>query len=244
MRNKNMTLTIGITAFLFIFIISLIYVLYCYSYYDGYQKEKYLDEFKKRDYDFVYERLTDKDKINREEFNKVIDLMYNQNTLENIYNTYYKDSNLYSNSEEFIKEFYYGNKKITLDDIEFMKEGKSNLFKRSKFYYKKVNVNNGVNNSAIGIIDNVTFNIERNSTLRIDNKLLNCDDDKCVVDYMFMGLHEVNYISNNYTYYGIVNVTSNVRDINITVLDSLINVKLNLETGVDVFKDQNIINNS
>ena len=61
---------------------------------------------------------------------------------------------------------------------------------------------------------------------------------------MFMGLHEVNYISNNYTYYGIVNVTSNVRDINITVLDSLINVKLNLETGVDVFKNQNIINNS
>ena len=63
MRNKNMTLTIGITAFLFIFIISLIYVLYCYSYYDGYQKEKYLDEFKKRDYDFVYERLTEKNLI-------------------------------------------------------------------------------------------------------------------------------------------------------------------------------------
>ena len=238
MKDKNMSLTIGITAFLFIFIISLIYILYCYSYYDGYQKEKYLEEFNGRNYDYVYERLRNKDKLKIEDFNKVIDLMYNKNTLESIYNTYYRDSKIYNNSTEFINEYFYGNRKISLDDIEYKQVGKSNLFKRSKFYYKKINVSNDFNNSALGIIDNVYFSIDNNSTLIIDNKRLSCVDNRCLVEYMFMGLHEVNYISNGFTYYGLVNVTSNVRDININSLDNLVNVDFDLETGVGVFNER------
>ena len=213
MKDKNMSLTIGITAFLFIFIISLIYILYCYSYYDGYQKEKYLEEFNGRNYDYVYERLSNKDKLKIEDFNKVIDLMYNKNTLESIYNTYYRDSKIYNNSTEFINEYFYGNRKISLDDIEYKQVGKSNLFKRS-------------------------FSIDNNSTLIIDNKRLSCVDNRCLVEYMFMGLHEVNYISNGFTYYGLVNVTSNVRDININSLDNLVNVDFDLETGVGVFNER------
>ena len=53
-----------------------------------------------------------------------------------------------------------------------------------------------------------------------------------------MGLHEVNYISNGFTYYGLVNVTSNVRDININSLDNLVNVDFDLETGVGVFNER------
>ena len=138
MHDKNMKLTIGITFFLFIFIISLIYILYCYSYYDGAQKEKYLTEFNRNNHEFVYENLTDHTKLKKEDYNKVIDLMYNKNTLENIYNTYYKGQRIFNNSAEFINEYYYGNQKIQLDDIEFAQEGKSTLFQRSKFYYKKI----------------------------------------------------------------------------------------------------------
>ena len=240
MHNKNVTITIGISAFLFLFVISLIYILYCYAYYDEAQKEVFVQNYNSKKYDFIFEHLTDKDKLKREDFNKVIDLMYNKNTLENIYNTYYKKNKLYNNSSEFINEYYYGNNKINMDSIEYVQEGKSNLLNRSKFYYKKINLNNGINDSAIGIIDNVTFEIEKDSILKIDNKEISCQDNKCLVDYMFMGLHELNYISNGFTYYGIVNVTSNVRDINITTLDSLVNANLELEVGNNILNFQNL----
>ena len=235
MRDKNMTITIGISVFLFIFVVAIIYILYCYSYYDESLKMEYVDKFKQRNYDFVYERLDNKDKLKQEDFNRVIDLMYNKNTLEDIYNTYYKDSNIYNNSAEFINEYYYGNKRINIEDIEFLQVGKSSLFKRSKFYYKKINLNNDYNSSALGVIDNITFNIDNNSTLIVDGKRLSCKDNKCLVDYIYLGLHEINYISNGFTYYGIVNISSNLRDINVNSLDNLVNVSFDLETGVNVF---------
>lgn len=238
-QNKNIKITIGISVILFVFIVSLIYLLYCYSYYDDYQKEVFTREFNSKNYDNVYDNLKDGNKISRNDFNKVIDLMYNKNTLNNIYNMYYIDSSLYKDNNEFIDEFYYGDKRIDILDIEFYQKGKTTLFNRSDFYYERINLTNSHGfSSSLGVLNNVILKVEDNSSLKIDSKGITCNNDTCTIEYMFMGLHEILYESNGYTYYGILNVTSNVREINVTVIDSLIRINKDEEKEEDIDEDK------
>ena len=44
----------------FSFIIFLIYLLYCYAYYDKYQEEVYFENISSWDLDFFYDNLIDK----------------------------------------------------------------------------------------------------------------------------------------------------------------------------------------
>lgn len=225
-NNKNLFITIGITIFLLIFISFLLYVIYCYSYYDSYQKNNYLKEFNHNNYNFVYEKMVNNDKLSKEEFERVRDLMYDKNTLKNIYNLYYIKSDLFEDLNDFFNNYYYGEKKIDEDDIEFYIEGKSNLFNRSKLYYKKINlINRGGFKSALGILDNVIFEVEDNSKLIIDKNELECSDGLCSVQYMYMGLHEVYYESNGFSYYGLLNLMDNSKNINITNIDSLVKIE-------------------
>ncbi len=239
MTNKNLIITISLTITFFLFILFLLYVIYCYSYYDNYLKDSYVKEFNHHNYNFIYNHLDNHEQLSITEFNSVIDLMYNKNTLKDLYNLYYKDSSLYPDLDSFLNSFYYGDKLITTDDVIFTKKGQSTLFKRSEFTYNKINVSNqSGNTSALGVIDNVVFNIEENSQLTLDGNPLECLSDHCTISSMFMGLHEISYVSNGFTYFGLVNVTSNIRNINITILDSL--VKINEQITSPIVPDASL----
>ena len=55
MKDKNLFITFSITFVLFSFIIFLMYLIYCYSYYDNRQIELYLDGYNSNSWDYVYD---------------------------------------------------------------------------------------------------------------------------------------------------------------------------------------------
>ncbi len=224
-KNENLKNTIYITFFLFSFIAFLIYLLYCYAYYDKSLEETYYKEIADYNYNYFYDNLIDKDGLDREDFDKTVKLMTSVNELKNVFYLYYKNSDIYS-LEEFLSIYYYGDYKISSDDVVFSFNGKTSLFKRKAIFYDEVHLNNGVSKSTWGVLRNIQFNVEENSTLKVDNNELSCDNGVCKDFKIFGGLHEIIYESNNYQYYGIVNVSKDKQVIDITNLDSLVRIDL------------------
>ena len=52
--TKALTTTFGLTILLFGFIIFLLYVIYCYAYYDKYQEQVYIDNINNNKYSFIW----------------------------------------------------------------------------------------------------------------------------------------------------------------------------------------------
>lgn len=227
-ERKSMLITLGITFLLFSFIILLIYLVYCYAYYDENQINIYTDKFNTGNSKYIYDNMFNDSNLTYDDFLISYNLMYDKNTLKNIYYLYYKDNKENSDIsglETFIKTYYYGNKRVNKDNIEFQTYGKTNLFHRMNLDYKKIEVNSiDGYKSTLGLIKNVTILKEDKSRLSIDGKTVNCDGTECIIKNIFGGLHTIKYKSNNIDYYGIINVIRDDQRIDVTTLDSLVTI--------------------
>ncbi len=240
-ESKSMLITIGITLFLFSFIIFLVYLVYCFSYYDEYQMSIYTDKFNLNDSKYIYDNMFNDSDLTYDDFSVSYNLMYDKNNLKNIYYLYYKNSGYYSNLEEFIKMYYYGEYKVSTNNIEYQEYGKTNLFRRKSIDYKLVSVSSiDGYKSSLGLLHNIIIKVEDNSEVVIDDKSINCVDNECLIDNIFGGLHIVKYKSNNIDYYGIVNLVKDKQEIDITNIDSL--VKIEKDVIIELDFDEPVIN--
>lgn len=231
--TKALTTTFGLTILLFGFIIFLLYVIYCYAYYDKYQEQVYIENINNKKYSFIYENLTNKGSLTYEQFISHLHKSTDKDNLLEIFNTYYKDSGLY-NEETFLNRYLFNNIKVDSEDVVFSYDGNTNLFERKNIYIDEIKISNGTLNTTWGVINKVNFKVEDNSILRVDNKELECLNSVCTSDLMYGGLHEVSYVSNGYEYYALVNVYKDKQEINVTNLDSLVKIselEVNLRYG-------------
>lgn len=238
--DKNLKTTLIITFLLFSFIIFLIYLLYCFAYYDKNQEEEYYNYVLNEEYDFIYENMADKDGISKDKFNKVLDIMYDKKNLKDIYYLYYRDSDAIE-LEDFINKYYYGDAKITSDDIIYSINGKTGLFKRRAIFYKSINlVNKKGHKSSLGVKRNVSFIVEDGSKLKIDNEEVECNQGVCSANKIFGGLHEINYVSNGYEYYGLINIVKDKQSIEITNIDTLVRIDLVSDNDILVSNTEDV----
>lgn len=222
MKDKNLLITLSITIILFSFISFLIYTIYCYSFYNPYQEKKLANLYNNQEYDYIYNNL-DNNILTFKEFMIPLNLMYDKTNLNDIYNKYYLKSNI--SQESFINEYYYNNNNIIPDDIEFIYEGKTNLIHRRKIKYSKIYVKNKKENtSTIGLLKNINLLIEEHGEIKIDNNYLTCTENKCNIEYIYGGLHEIIYTSNNNTYFGLLNITKDNDNIEISLINNLIKI--------------------
>ncbi|MBQ8659673.1 MAG: hypothetical protein IJ475_02430 [Bacilli bacterium] len=237
MAKVNAIKTIVITSFLFVFICFMVYLIYCYAIYDKVMESRYIDYYNDVKLDNLYDVLY-VDDLSKEDFNVVTNIMYDKNYLEEIYNTYYIDSTLYSGFDDFVSHYYYGYFNIENDDVEFIKEGKSTINSKRKLTLKKINVYNDKSTSVLGIVTNIKFGIEEKSRLYLDEVLLDCVDNICNIDKLFGGIHTIKYESNGHSYFGLVNINKDNIEISVANLDSLViyernevDLSLKLKTG-------------
>lgn len=219
--SKRIVFTVVVSLVLLGFISFLLYVIYTFGYYDKNEMNELLSIFNQDDFEYVYDHLFEK--LDRDTYDNVIRVMYDKNALKDIYYLYYSNSDYDMN--EFYNEYYYGDKNIILDDITFEKIGKTTLVKRSEILYKNISVvsRNG-KRSTIGVLHNVSLEIDSGSVLSIDGKELECIGNQCILNKVYGGLHEIQYVNNNITYYGLLNIVSDDQVINISGLESLVKI--------------------
>ena len=218
MRNKRFLITFLISIALFSLVIFLIYVVYCFAFYDNNQEKKYLEAFNNGKYDFVYEHLRDADKIDKNLYNYNVNITFNKNKLNEIYELYYKDID----QDEFINKYLFNN--IT-DNVDYYSIGKTDLVKRKELKYNTaLVVNNKGEKTYFGVRRDISLKVDDESVLLVDDKECSIDKDTCKISYIMGGNHTVLYTVGRITYYGIFNVTKDKMEINISNLDSLIKI--------------------
>ena len=222
MNKKNLIMTIVLCFVFVLFIGFLFYVIYVYGIYDKKNKDLYLEEFNNGNFSYVYNNLVNNGKsefVTEDKYNDVIELMYNKNVLNEVYNNYY--SNEYENSDEFFKDYFFGYNDVKLTNIDFISEGKTNLFSRKKIFYKYISVSNksGVK-SIIGVFNDIKLSVTGNGELYVDDIKLECNEE-CIIPEMFGGLHKVSYTLDGKQYFGLINVGY---DINFDLMDIMVEV--------------------
>lgn len=223
MRNKSLTMTITISILLFTFLIFLIYLIYCYTFYDKNKEKDYIARFNNAEYQFVYNHLAN-NQLSYDDFLIPINIMYNKSNLTKIYNTYYSQSHIELN--DFLDTYYYGNRLISHNNVTFVTVGKTNLIKRAELKYQQIEVFNKLGKtSTIGLLNNITIEINDNSLVELDGHPLKCIDNKCPITAIYGGLHELKYQNNNITYFCLVNINKNNGQIDVNLLDNLVNIK-------------------
>lgn len=217
--TKNIIITSSITAIIFLFLLFLIYIIYCYGFYDKWQENNLIENYNNNKYDYIFNHLEqNEENLTRTNYDKIINQTFNKDKLLSIYNTYYKDA---LTEEEFLNRYYFGNIKITKENLIIKKENKTTLFKRAKINYDKVALNKENTKTILGIINNIKINIEDDSLLYIDDNLLECDKE-CNIDKIYGGIHTIKYIKDDYIYYGLLNLYEDNKEINILSIDSLV----------------------
>ncbi len=233
--DKNLKTTLYITISLFSFIIFLVYLLYCFAYYDKNQEELYFAKIENKKYDYIFDNMSDKDGLSKDKYDKALNMIFDSKNLKNIYYLYYKDSDVFE-LEDFLNKYYYGDVDIKASDVTYSQNGKTGLFTRRAIFYKSIDLTNKKGHkTSIGVKRNVSFKIEAGSSLKIDNDLVGCKDGLCNVSKIFGGLHEISYVSNGYEYYGLVNIVKDKQSIDVTNIDNL--VRMDIVSNNDILKD-------
>ncbi len=223
MNFKVIKTTMGITLSLFTFICFLLYLIYCFAYYDDYKLDEYFNKYNDGQYTFIYNNMADKDGLEEKEFTRIVNLMNDKKELKEKYYLYYGLSE--TKIDEFFDEYYFGDSKVGNDDITYTSNGKTGIFSRKAIFYDDINISNKKGNKvSLGVKRNIKFLVEDEAILFIDGKSISCDGGECLVRKMFGGLHEVQYTSNNIKYFAIVNVKDDEEEISITNLESLIKI--------------------
>lgn len=235
--KKHLLLTIIISCLLILFVSGMFYVIYCYGFYNKYQDNMILEYYTSFKFNELYKYFEtgNKEYLSKEMYDKVTDLTFNKINLEKIYNSYYKDSDIYENKEELFKKFYFRYYDVLKKDISMSYSGKTNLFERRDVFVNGIIVKNGYNEeSYFGIVKDVKFVIEGISSLKLDDKTITCSNE-CVVDYMFGGIHEIEYESNGFTYYGLINIFKNEQEVAVAYLDNLVTIEQKVSLDLNNF---------
>lgn len=217
--TKNIIITASITASIFLFLLFLIYVIYCYGFYDKNLKNELIKNYNNSKYDYIYEHLEQNDDyLTRDNYNNVINNTYDYNNIKKLYELYYTNS---FSEDEFIDRYYYGNKHINDESFTFIKEGKTTITKRSDIKYNQIKLNNKNNNTTFGIINNIKLKIDEDSLIYIDNQGITCDKE-CTIDKIYGGIHTIKYIKKDFTFFGLINIKEDNQLIEINKLDTLV----------------------
>ena len=235
-EKRNIFITVLISFLLLIFVGSLSYIIYCYGFYDKKQDNEILEYYSSFKFDELYEEfyIVDATYLEKAVYDNVTDLIFNKINLEKIYNSYYQDTDIFEDKEEFIKKYYFRYKSVTVDDIDYKYEGKTTLFSRREASILGINVENGYEeDSYFGILKDISFVTKGITSFKIDNKEISCNNE-CKIDYIFGGVHEVEYELNGISYYGLVNIKADGETIYVMEIDNLVpifeKVSLDLET--------------
>ena len=223
MENKHILATVFITFFLFSFVLFLIYVVYCFSFYDTYQEKKFVDNFNKGLYDYVYDNLEDSNRIDEDLYNYSVNLNFNEKSLIEIYEKYYKE---YDKSD-FIDSYLFSNR-VQIDNFHFKSNIKTSLTKRRDLKYIRIDVRTAnQKKTSFGVMRNISFETPENSKLIVDEKECSINENICHFDYLLGGLHTVFYENNNTVYFGLANVFDDNLKIVVSGLKSLVVVNSN-----------------
>lgn len=222
--TKALTTTFSLTIILFVFIVFLLYVIYCYAYYDKYMELEYTNSFNNGDYNFVFDKMVGKGNLTYEQFTYSLDKLTDKERLNEIFDSYYKDSGIY-NKEVFLDTYLYKLNNVVESDIKFSTNGKTNLFTRRAIFYDEIKITNNKSYTNIGVFNKISFKVEDKSILRVDNKELECINNVCITDKIYGGIHEISYVSNGYEYYALVNINKDKQSIEVTNLESLVKVR-------------------
>ena len=222
MKDKNLIFTFCITFVLFSFVIFLMYLIYCYSYYDNRQVDILLENYNTDKWDYVYDNWYDNDKLSKEQFYNSINIMYDSNFLRNIYDTYYKNNTRMS-FDLFKNQYFYGSNVINQKDISFELVGKTNLFNRRKIYFKKINLENKNGyTTRLGIFNNYKIIVPDGGTINFDNQDCVIENNVCTIPILFGGLHKMLYNDNGIKYFALVNVYDDDLELDVTKSDNLV----------------------
>ena len=245
MKKKRLLITLFISLFLFCFVFFLIYVVYCFAFYDKNQVAKFTDEFNHGYYDFVYANMADNDKISKEAFNYSVNLMFNENRILDIHNTYYSDID----KDLFVTNFLFDSK-IQSGDITFVEDGKTSLFDRKKIKYGSINLaTKGGLRTTFVVRKNIKLTGEDNSKIIIDGKECDLNNNSCYLVYALGGMHTIRYETAKVNYFGLFNITADNMEIDVTTIDSLVKTsevqgvvkkkeaKINLKPGKYLIKE-------
>lgn len=231
-KNNTLYITLGISLFLFTFITFLIYLVYCYAYYDKNLENIYTDLYNQKEYAKIYENMSNEAQLSRELYNIPLNLMYDKNNLKNIYYTYYKETSMFT-LETFLNTYYYGDVIIDRNNINFEYLNKTSLIHRAKIKYNSINLKSAANfQTSLGLKKNITFKIENNASVFLDGEKISCDQELCQIEAIFGGLHKINYKSNNKDYFTLVSIKENNEVIDISTIDTLITTTKEIEISV------------
>ncbi len=227
MQNNKMFFSIIISLFTFLFVGLLIYIIYCYGFYDNNIKSIITEKYNRKQFDELYNYINNNDGLNKTDYEKVITLMYDQTKLEEIYQKYYENSTIWDDKLSFLNTFYYGENKLDNNDIIFNAEGKTSLTTRANITADTINVKSKSGLlSQFGVATNIKLLIDQNGELIVDDMFVSCEKDYCLIPKIYKGLHEIKYKSNGYQYYGIINIKDE-KEISITNNETLVTISSN-----------------
>ena len=222
MKDKNLLITFSITFVLFSFIIFLMYLIYCYSYYDNRQIELYLDNYNSNSWDYVYDHWYNNQEITKDQFYNSINIMYDQNLLRNIYDTYYKNNSKIT-FDVFNNQYYYGNSVIEKKNVLFETKGKTNLRNRKEFYFNKVNLENKYGyTTRLGIFKNIHILVPDGGSIIFDNEECVLNENVCTIPVLFGGLHKLLYNDNGAKYFTLINVYDDEMEFNVSNIENFV----------------------
>ena len=240
-KHKNFTIALIISLLVFVLLLCMSYIIYIYGYYDKIRMNRMIENYNSYKFDRVYNdiKLEKSEFLNKEVFINMTDIMYNKKNLEKIYNNYYLNSKKYNNIDDFIKTYFYGYKEISNKDVEYYINGKSGILSRSDIKIINYNIYNGYGDSSkIGIIKDIIFSTSNNSTIKIDGKELFCNG-LCKIDYLFSGVHSLEYIHDGFTYYSIILIDKDNSEIDVNRLNNLIAIsdEIDIDNSFDSNKE-------
>ena len=245
LRKNGLTITI-IISLIFIVVVSISsYIIYVFGFYNKLQDNKVLEYYNTYNFDelYYYMDIKNNEYMSKKVFQGIVNTMYNKLELQQIYKDYYIDSDIYKDMDSFVNEFYYGYGEKDKENFELEYKGKTTLFTRRKLLIKGIKVKSASEQeSYLGRINNITFNVENNASIKIDGVAVNCENSICVIDSLFGGVHQIEYTSGDFIYYSIYNISKDNTVININNLKNLISINKKISIATDDF--DNAIDNS
>ena len=218
MEKKSIFITALITICLFSFVFFLIYVVYCFAFFDKNQENEYLNYFNSGNYEFIYNNMVGLDSISKEDFNYTVNLMFKRTKLNEIHHQYYSNIDI----NDFMNDYYYGGY-INADNLELSFNGKTDLFSRRSLRYKKIKVTTiSGNHSIFGVMKDINILVDYNSVLLVDGKDCDVTSRSCYYKYLLGGLHTIEYTNGDIKYFGIINITKDNQEIILNNLENLV----------------------
>ncbi len=238
LRKNGLPVTIIISLVFLVVIGISSYIIYVCGFYNKLQENKVLEYYNSYNFDdlYYYMDISNNKYMSKKTYQSIINTMYNKLTLQQIYNDYYVDSNIYKDMDSFVNEFYYGYGDKSKDNFVLKYEGKTTLFTRRKLLIEGIKVRSAADQTSyLGKIKNLTLNIEENASIKLDGVQVDCENNVCNIDYLFGGVHSIEYTSGDFIYFCIYNIDKDNTIINVNNIKNLISINKKVSIDADNF---------